>query len=203
MDIFLIRHGESEADLLHVHEGRADFSLTEKGRKQVHFLGKFFSEKHQVDQIYASPLKRAHETATTLSEYTKVPVTLKEDLMEWNNGVLAGVGYEEAKARFPEPPGGRKPYQPIEKGESDLQFRNRVEHFFYELIDQHTEQDSVAVVAHGGTISQFLKIFYQIPPVSPYAIYTGDTGVHHIRITGTAKITFYLNRQDHLIGSEF
>lgn len=27
MDILLIRHGQSEADILNVHEGRADFSL--------------------------------------------------------------------------------------------------------------------------------------------------------------------------------
>ena len=31
MQILLIRHGESEADILHVHEGRADFELTDKG----------------------------------------------------------------------------------------------------------------------------------------------------------------------------
>ena len=35
MQILLIRHGESEADILHVHEGRADFELTDKGRQQV------------------------------------------------------------------------------------------------------------------------------------------------------------------------
>ncbi len=35
MQILLIRHGESEADILNVHEGRADFELTERGRKQV------------------------------------------------------------------------------------------------------------------------------------------------------------------------
>ena len=30
MQILLIRHGESEADILNVHEGRADFELTER-----------------------------------------------------------------------------------------------------------------------------------------------------------------------------
>lgn len=30
MQILLIRHGESEADILNVHEGRADFELTKK-----------------------------------------------------------------------------------------------------------------------------------------------------------------------------
>lgn len=31
MRILVIRHGESEADLLDVHEGRADFELTKRG----------------------------------------------------------------------------------------------------------------------------------------------------------------------------
>ncbi len=31
MKLLLIRHGESETDLLDVHEGRADFALTERG----------------------------------------------------------------------------------------------------------------------------------------------------------------------------
>jgi len=30
MKILIIRHGESEADILKVHEGRSNFSLTEK-----------------------------------------------------------------------------------------------------------------------------------------------------------------------------
>ena len=34
MQILLIRHGESEADILNVHEGRADFELTEKGESR-------------------------------------------------------------------------------------------------------------------------------------------------------------------------
>ena len=35
MRILVIRHGESEADILNVHEGRADFNLTEKGNRQA------------------------------------------------------------------------------------------------------------------------------------------------------------------------
>lgn len=33
MRIVVIRLGESEADILNVHEGRADFNLTEKGHE--------------------------------------------------------------------------------------------------------------------------------------------------------------------------
>ena len=38
MEILLIRHGEPEADILNVREGRADSSLTEMGRKQVQLM---------------------------------------------------------------------------------------------------------------------------------------------------------------------
>lgn len=35
MRLLIIRHGESEADLLDVHEGRADFPLSKRGHKQA------------------------------------------------------------------------------------------------------------------------------------------------------------------------
>ncbi len=35
MKLLIIRHGESEADLLDVHEGRADYPLTERGHRQA------------------------------------------------------------------------------------------------------------------------------------------------------------------------
>ena len=34
MVLIVIRHGESEADILDVHEGRADFELTQKGHRR-------------------------------------------------------------------------------------------------------------------------------------------------------------------------
>jgi broad specificity phosphatase PhoE len=34
-DLFIMRHGQSEADLLDRYEGRADFPLTDLGREQA------------------------------------------------------------------------------------------------------------------------------------------------------------------------
>lgn len=41
MRLLIIRHGESEADLLDVHEGRADFPLTERGHKQAKAMAEY------------------------------------------------------------------------------------------------------------------------------------------------------------------
>lgn len=68
MQILLIRHGESEADILKVHEGRADFELTEMGRRQVSSLVQKVKQDFPPDFIWASTLKRARETAETLAK---------------------------------------------------------------------------------------------------------------------------------------
>ena len=35
MELLIVKHGQSEADLLGVHEGRADFPLTKLGELQA------------------------------------------------------------------------------------------------------------------------------------------------------------------------
>ena len=59
MKLLVIRHGESEADILDVHEGRADFELTERGHRQAEAMGEFVSRTYQIAKIYHSTLKRA------------------------------------------------------------------------------------------------------------------------------------------------
>ena len=48
MDLLIIRHGQSEADILNVIEGRADFNLTELGQQQAalmaEWVGKYMTK---------------------------------------------------------------------------------------------------------------------------------------------------------------
>jgi len=41
MDLLVIRHGQSEADIIKVIEGRADFSLTELGLSQAELMAEW------------------------------------------------------------------------------------------------------------------------------------------------------------------
>lgn len=54
MKILLIRHGESEADLLKVHEGRADYPLTLKGIEQAQLMANRVKAAYTIDKIWAS-----------------------------------------------------------------------------------------------------------------------------------------------------
>ena len=51
MKLLVIRHGESEADILNVHEGRADFELTERGHRQAEAMSEYVSENYQIAKI--------------------------------------------------------------------------------------------------------------------------------------------------------
>lgn len=86
MQILLIRHGQSEADLLDVHEGKADFPLTEEGREQARKMAKRVKEQFAPAFIWASTLKRASETAAILQQEVGCPVQYLKELQEHSMG---------------------------------------------------------------------------------------------------------------------
>lgn len=77
--------------------------------------------------------------------------------MEINNGVLAGLSRKEAAIKHPFPKGGRPAHIPIQDGESDLEFRFRVDSIFHKVLVDYQDYERVAIVSHGGTISNLLK----------------------------------------------
>src|SRR5579885_825977 len=86
--IYLVRHGENTANLTGEFSCKhVDYSLTPKGILQAQQTAVFFKDK-QIDEIYASPLKRAHETADIIARELSLPVTVMEQFREVNVGKL-------------------------------------------------------------------------------------------------------------------
>ena len=198
MELLLIRHGESEADLLGVHEGRADFPLTALGRSQAMKLATYLNGSLLPEKIISSPLKRALETARVLQEGTGGDLEIDPLLMEFNNGVIAGMPREEAAEKYPLPPGGRPAHVPIEGGESELEFRFRAEMILSKLLTDFKDAKRLAVVSHGGMISKLLQAFMGMPSSNEYAFPTGDTGFHLLEIKEGKRIVWKLNSDEHL-----
>ncbi|WP_091172641.1 histidine phosphatase family protein [Paenibacillus sp. 1_12] len=194
MQILLIRHGESEADILQVHEGRADFELTELGRTQVKAMAAYVNAKFPPDFIWASPLKRASETAAVLAEQVGCPLHFEGDLMEFNNGALAGLSFEEAK-RYPVP---KELHERVEQGESAIEFRMRIEVIFSKIISD-PRYERIAIVAHGGVINNMLRSFFKMPVNKDYYFKNGDTAIHLIEIKSAERIVHFLNDTSHLL----
>lgn len=199
MELLIIRHGQSEADLLEVHEGRADFPLTELGIVQATHMAEYVAKKYSPDVILSSPLKRASGTAQILQQEIGCDLKYEEDLMEFNNGVLAGLSREEAAIKYPLPKGGRPVHIPIQDGESELEFRYRAERIAQKILHEYKDYKRVAIVSHGGLISNFIKaILNQSNSKTVYP--TGDTGIHLIEIREDLQIVRFINKQEHLLG---
>ncbi|GAA0777557.1 histidine phosphatase family protein [Clostridium subterminale] len=197
MDIIVIRHGQSEADILNVHEGRADFPLTKLGNKQGLAMSNFLSTNYNIDKIYSSPLKRASETAKILSTATNTPIIYEDRLMEFNNGLLAGLSREEANERYPEP-AIRWPHTSMYGMESIIEFRTRAESILSKIVSENSYDSTIAIVAHGGIINMLFRSFLDLPLNSRMFISTGDTGIHHLQVTSCCHRIVYTNKLSHL-----
>lgn len=86
--VYLVRHGENVANLTREFSHRLiDYSLTRKGIEQARQTAEFFRDK-DIHAIYASPLKRAKETALIIAEALELEVTVLEQFREVNVGTL-------------------------------------------------------------------------------------------------------------------
>lgn len=203
MEILVVRHGQSLADLEDRHEGRADFELTELGCRQAMAAAKWIKDNYEIDMILSSPLKRAAKTAEFISAETGIDIIFDDELMEWNNGLLAGLYRSEANVRFPIPEGGRKPHDEFAESESYINFRARAEMFWSRFIHEYEKDENISricIVAHGGMINMLFRSFMMLPVNTDTYISTGDTGIHLWKINDSDRRIIFLNKQEHLLG---
>ena len=86
--VFLVRHGENRANITKEFSCKhVDYSLTEKGVIQATQTARHFRGK-RIDSIYASPLKRARETADIIGRELCLPVVMVEEFREVQVGTL-------------------------------------------------------------------------------------------------------------------
>ncbi|MFC7443143.1 histidine phosphatase family protein [Laceyella putida] len=193
MQILLIRHGQSEADLREVHEGRADFPLTEKGIEQAHKMARRVKEDFPPDYVWASTLKRASETASILAKTIGCPINYLPELHEHDNGKLAGRPLAETSF-----PLDILPHVKLgETGESGIEFRARAEHAFSYIKHYSKSYRRIAIVSHGGMISRMLESFLGMPVHHDCFIQTSDTGIHLIEYHERGRLVHFLNSDSH------
>ncbi|MBR4236661.1 MAG: histidine phosphatase family protein [Clostridia bacterium] len=191
MKLLIIRHGESEADILHVHEGRADFELTERGHMQAEKMAEYVSKRYNVSRLYSSTLRRAAQSAAHLAGKTGLKPIYEDKLREFDNGLLAGLKYDEAARLYPRVslPLHTSAYEQ----ESELEFRARAEFVLSKLLSENNETDTVAVYTHGGMINRLFQAFLRLPIDCSYLLRTGDAGLHEWEASNNLRIIIRAN----------
>ncbi len=87
MELWLIRHGETEWSLSGAHTGRTDLPLTAAGERRAAAVGRALGRR-RFARVLVSPLGRARETCR-LAGYGDV-AEVTDDLREWDYGAYEG-----------------------------------------------------------------------------------------------------------------
>jgi 2,3-bisphosphoglycerate-dependent phosphoglycerate mutase len=157
-ELIIIRHGETEWNLVGRMQGHSDSDLTALGRRQAEAVAARLACE-RLDALYASDLGRAMKTAAALARTTGLPVVPDTRLRERNMGIFQGLTHDQMRQRFPQDSeqfASRRPNYVIPDGESMQQCHDRVVAGLQAIADRHIG-GRVAVVTHGGPLSMVFR----------------------------------------------
>ena len=197
MRLLLIRHGESEGDVKKIHEGRADLPLTEKGIEQAKKAAEFIKNNYNVNAVYSSTLDRAKKTGEYIAKECGLELIEDNLLMEFNNGHLAGLSYDDAAEKYPEI-SNLPVYESVYGQESLMEFRQRADVILARIMFENKHDDTVVIVSHSAMINQLFRSFMMLNVDSDVVLYTGETGIHEWLVTDQKKYIVMTNYQQHL-----
>mgnify|MGYP002711658542 CR=1 FL=1 len=89
MNLYVIRHGTTNANEQGVIQGRRMGRLSKTGEKDLEKLAKDF-ENTKIDIIVSSPLMRTLQTAKIYNQYHNVKIVKDDLLLEVEEGVFTG-----------------------------------------------------------------------------------------------------------------
>lgn len=143
MNIFVIRHGETDWNVIGRWQGREDIELNENGRAQAHNCAEKLKNR-KWRAILTSPLKRARETADIMATVLGIDNVYEDiDLTERDIGQISGMTVEERDIMFPD---GK--YEGMEDWEL---LRNRVYNAVLNGAERFYPQD-IIIISHDAAI---------------------------------------------------
>ncbi|TSC57202.1 MAG: isoleucyl-tRNA synthetase [Parcubacteria group bacterium Greene0416_79] len=160
--IFL-RHGESVKNIRHIFDDSPTaFPLTRAGKREAKAAAEQIRKMGGVDAVFASPVRRARESAELLAapfgKTAKIDERLREvDSGEWDGKREDDLAAVESRARYDAlPPMDHYRAKRGENGESWEDVERRMGEFLREALTKHSGE-RVLVVSHEGPIVYLLK----------------------------------------------
>lgn len=162
MKLFFTRHGESQANLERIISNRdLPHSLTTKGRTQAVALAEQLATE-PMTAIYASPIRRAQETAQIIAQRIGAPVYTSDALREFDCGIMEGRGDEAAWMAHHTvvTAWANHDYtQCIPGGESFTDMQARFVPFVHQLIEAHGQSEAaMLLIGHGSLLIHMLPL---------------------------------------------
>lgn len=97
MNLYIVRHGQTDYNLNHIIQGKSNTKLNENGINQAKKL-KEEIDKLNIDLVICSPLIRTKETANILMQDRSVKTIYDERILERGFGSIEGKSDKEYDA---------------------------------------------------------------------------------------------------------
>ena len=166
LKLYIVRHGETEWNVIKRFQGQLNTPLTEKGMEKLRETGKKL-ENVLFDEVYTSELGRTVASAEIILNenrgYRNKKLELKKlaELNEVYFGVWQGLTYEEVFLKYPEEANNYfynvKNYK-AENVEAE-KLEDALERFLKginKILDSH-ESGNILVVTHGTVFEMFMN----------------------------------------------
>jgi probable phosphoglycerate mutase len=197
MELLLIRHGlpvRRELD-----EGVADPELSEAGLEQAQRLGAYLASEH-LDAVYASPLRRAFQTAQPVAATRDLDIVVEPDVAEFDRMSNEYVPIEELKAAKDPRWDAMMRGEWSQSDQTPEQFQQRLVAAIERLIDQHSG-DRIAIVCHGGVINGYLAHILGLGNPQGF-FYPNYTSIHRVAAARSGQRSVVtVNETAHLRGA--
>ncbi|MGY5216051.1 histidine phosphatase family protein [Clostridium butyricum] len=198
--IMLIRHGETEWNILGKFQGSTDIPLSNEGIRQAFMLKERL--KSDFDYIFSSPLKRAYETAKILCGESGKHVSIAEEIREINFGEWEGLTVKGIAEKYPdifnEWRNDKREGKFCGGDMSTLNASIRAKNCIMEIANKHKGK-KIVIVAHGGIIKAGLIGIFEWDMSMYHKIALGNTCVNTITFNDDMKPALLgLNDTNHL-----
>ena len=152
MNIYLLRHGETDWNQEGRLQGHTDIPLNQNGRTQINHTAEVLAHLLvDMDLIISSPLSRAYESAKIIAErmsYEKDNIIIEPLLIERCFGVGEGLTTAERKEKYPS-----GDYPEMESLEDLIK---RAQSVYGKIVKSYENSDNILVVAHGAILYAML-----------------------------------------------
>ena len=162
-ELFIVRHGETEWNVVRRMQGRLDSPLTEQGKAQAQKNGQLLRQLGGVDQLCVSPSGRTMETAFLINSAVRSHIEMFDELMERDVGEWSALTIDEIAEQYPQLWAEREenPYRFRPPGGENMQdMLVRVHQLLEDLFVSNFE--SVALVTHGVMSKVVLKYYLDL-----------------------------------------
>lgn len=185
LQLWLIRHGETEWSLSGAHTSRTDIPLTARGEERAEKIRDYLAHR-AFSLVLTSPLQRARETCR-VAGYSAV-AQVDENLREWDYGVFEGRTTADIRK---DQPGWSIWDSPVPQGETVEQVAARTQ----QVIDRASRSGGeVALFAHAHVLRILAATWLGLPPRAGSLLALGTGSISTLGFERETRVISTWNR---------